>query len=175
MFDKLLQALRGNSHASSGDTVETRRRRLGMELWATVYCYSDRSFIVTSVITAPGEISMEVGEPTVLPIEVSDTELGAVALRHLVEMVKRRPPLRRERKLTDWRVYQVSGARSVRAFTSHSLTVSLETTPTGIGLSSRGTHVVEGMPWATATASTDATDLGASIRQVIEAAKASVA
>jgi len=175
MLGKWLQALRGGSHSSPPADVEALRRRLGMELSATLYCYASRSYLLTSVMTAPLEMMVEIGEPTVLPIGITDAELGAAALRHLAQMVKRRPPSQRNHKLTDWRVYQLSGAGSVRSFANHSLTVMLETTPVGLSLSARGTHVVEGMPWATATTSTDATALGAAIRQVIAAAEAAVA
>jgi hypothetical protein len=175
MLRQLLQTLRGGGHASPAEAAEALRRRLDMELTATLYCYANRSYLVTSIMTAPLEMMVEIGEPTVLPIGITDAELGATALRHLAQMVRRRPPNQRERKLTDWRVYQLSGARSVRSFASHSLTVMFETSPAGISLSARGTHVVEGMPWATATTSTDATALGAAIRQVIAAAQAAVA
>lgn len=171
MLGRLLGSLLGDRNAS---TVAVLRRRLGMELSATLYCYANRHYIVTSIMTAPWEMMVETGEPTMLPIGTTDAELGQVALHHLAAMVKRRPPSQRDHKLTDWRVYQVSGAASVRSFASRSMSVMLETTPEGISLSARGTHVVEGLPWATGEATAEPATLGSAIRRVIAEAEAAV-
>lgn len=175
MFGRLLAMLRGDQHGSAVEAVAAKRQRFGMELWATLYCYAGRTYIVTSVMTAPGELMVETGDPSVLPVATIDAAIGEAALWHLAQMVKRRPSSQRERKLTDWTVYQLSGAKSVRAFTSASIAVMLETTPTGIALSARGAHIVEGEPWATTTAPLDPAALGAAIRAVIADAEASVA
>jgi len=174
MFGRLLATLRGEQHASATEAVAAQRRRFGMELSATLYCYAGRTYLVTSVMTAPFELMVETGTPSVLPVATTDAAIGEAALWHLAQMVKRRPPTQRDRKLTDWTVYQASGAKSVRAFTSASVAVAVETTSTGIALSARGAHVVEGEPWATATAPLDPAALGAAIRRVIADAEASV-
>lgn len=86
---------------------------------ARLYRYRD-TFFVTSV----AEIS-EYDDPTKLATDCSDNELGAAALLHLSQYREERIEGSRSKNLTDWRVYQVSGAKSVRAFEKEAWHVDL--------------------------------------------------
>jgi len=112
---------------SSLHAIARKRAALGFELLAHVYRYADSKFIVTSNMSERGSAIWETGEPTVLPIDVADRELGRVVCAHLLGHVAGQPSNLRDHKLTDWAVYRASGAKSGKDFRSKSWLVSVET------------------------------------------------
>ena len=43
---------------------------------AHIYRYAESRFIVTSIMWVHGSVILETGEPSVLPIDVADADLG---------------------------------------------------------------------------------------------------
>jgi hypothetical protein len=107
--------------------IAHRRRSLECELRARLYFYDETKFIVCS---ASG-IS-ESGEPTVLPPDVSDDDLGRCVCDHLLSFNPKSPENMREHKMRDWPAYKASGAKSIRAFQERTWRMMLTTSNTTI-------------------------------------------
>jgi hypothetical protein len=88
-----------------------RKAVIQHELRARLYLYDDVKLIVCSV----AGIS-ETGNPTVLPLDVSDSDLGCCICDHLLEFDPKSPTDMRSHKKSDWGAYRVSGAKSMRRF-----------------------------------------------------------
>lgn len=112
---------------SSALAIKRKRAAIGGELSAHVYWYAEREFIVTSIMSVPGSVILEVGEPSVLPFDVADEDLGRAICEHLLRHDARQPPNLRDRKSTEWPVFRASRDRSVSGFKAKSLLASIET------------------------------------------------
>jgi len=112
---------------SSLHAIKRKRAATGCELMAHIYRYAERRFLVTSIMWVPGSVILETGEPSVLPIDVADADLGRTVCEHLLAHDARQPGDLRDRKATDWAAYRASGARSVKSFESNSWQVTVET------------------------------------------------
>lgn len=107
--------------------IRHRRAETAGELKAHVYRYAQRHFLVTSIMSIPGSVILETGEPSVLPFDVSDEDIGGVICEHLLRHDAREPPNLHDRKLTDWLVFQASGDTSVSGFQTKSSIVTVST------------------------------------------------
>ena len=85
--------------------ISDRKAIIRHELRAHLYLYDNAKFIVCSV----AGIS-ETGDPTVLPLDVSDSDLGCCICAHLLEFDPKSPSDMRSHKKSDWGAYRVSGA-----------------------------------------------------------------
>lgn len=103
------------------------RRSLECELQARLYLYDETTFIVCSV----SGIS-ETGEPTMLPPDVSDNDLGCCVCDHLLSFNPKSPENMRTHKVSDWPAYKASGAKSIRAFQERTWRMMLTTSNTTI-------------------------------------------
>lgn len=105
--------------APNGSWVELadHKKRVNHELRARAYFYDQKGFIVSSV----SGIS-ESGEPSILAAHTTDSDLGLCFCDHLLEFNPRdaTDSYRGSSKLTDWKAFQVSGAKSVKAFEAKS-------------------------------------------------------
>jgi hypothetical protein len=134
MFHRILS--RSASRSGGGDldapgsslhAIERKRAATKGELMAHVYRHAARQFLVTSIMHVPGSVILECGEPSVLPFDVSDDELGRAVCEHLLRHEAREPPNLRNMKLTDWPVFKASRERSVSGFEAKSSIVTVET------------------------------------------------
>lgn len=139
---------------------------LQYEAKARLYRYGER-FFVTSV----AEIS-EYDEPTIAAVDCPDGQLGAAALWHLAQY--RVEPLKgaRSKNLTDWRVFQASGAKSVRAFEKDAWHVDLALMNSAVLIWARPRLSLETNLSAYGDCSRHDPDMvGATIRKVLAAAE----
>ncbi|QZD90496.1 hypothetical protein K3148_03635 [Qipengyuania aurantiaca] len=100
----------GSSHAEEADVQYQAKARL--------YRHSGRYFI-----SSVAGIS-EYGEPSVLEETCENERLGEAVLDHIGKY-REDAPDQTGAKLTDWRVYQMSGARSVKSFEAEAWHVDL--------------------------------------------------
>jgi hypothetical protein len=125
--DPALDADIQDAPGSSLHAIKRKRAATGCELMAHIYRYAESRFIVTSIMWVPGSVILEIGEPSVLPIDVADADLGRTVCEHLVAHEAREPGDLRDRKTTDWAAYRASRARSVKSFESKSWQVTVAT------------------------------------------------
>lgn len=118
-----LQDLPGSSLLA----MRRRRKETGCELRAHIYLYDDRRFIISPVMSVPGSVVLEVGQPLVLPVDASDAELGSELCATLLRHDARTPPDLTGHKATDWPAYRASGARSVTGFEEKNWVAYVET------------------------------------------------
>lgn len=152
--------------------IQRLRNLNGGELEAVIYRYADRKFLVTSVMSIPGSLSLETGQPSVLPIDASDEDLGRVVCEHLLRHDPREPPNQRHAKLTDWAVFKVSGDRSVSGFNSKSSRVTVQTINLILQLEAAPVRSLHGDICVQVTARLEHGELGVSIRKALRAADA---
>jgi hypothetical protein len=121
-------------------------------------------------MSVPGSVILETGDPSVLPIDVADADLGRAICDHLLRHEAREPGNLRDRKITDWAAYKASGERSGTAFKSKSWSISVETI--------NQTLIVEATPMRSlhpelsvkAYAPPEHAPLGATVRKALRAA-----
>jgi hypothetical protein len=109
--------------------ISNRKIAVGRELQAWLYLYDNRMLIICSV----SGIS-ETGEPSVLPLDVSDEDLGRCVCDHLLRFKPKSPENMRDRKKSDWAAYRVSHAKSMRHFEEKSWMVRVDTINTAISV-----------------------------------------
>jgi hypothetical protein len=143
-----------------------QRKKLGCELKARFYLYNNAKFIVCSV----AGIS-ETGEPTVLPLDVSDSDLGRCVCDHLLQFNPKSPEYRRGEKRSDWPAYEISGAKSMRRFEEKSLMVRFETINLVIRIDAAPRNSLWREISAHGVEHPDHEKLGRTIRRTIKAAR----
>ena len=156
---------------SSLHAIRRKRAADGGELAAHVYRYAERKFLVTSIMSVPGSLSLETGEPSTLSIGVTDEELGRVVCEHLLGHVAQEPSNLRGRKLSDWAVFTASGDRSRAGFESKSFRVSVETVNLAIELDAAPMRSLSELS-ITAYSPPRHSELGAKIRKTLDAVDA---
>eukprot|EP01030_Chromulinospumella_sphaerica_P018951 gene18951-18826_t len=102
--------------------IPARRAVIGTELRARLYLHEDRQLLISAVRGIA-----ETGPVTVLDPGVDDETLGRTVCDHLLAFRPRSPDNMRDQKLTDWAVYQASGARSVKRFEEKAWMVFIDT------------------------------------------------
>jgi hypothetical protein len=152
--------------------IARRRAAIGGELSAHIYRYADSTFIVTSIMSVPGSIVLETGEPTVLPFEAADADLGRIVCRHLLEHDARRPPNLRDHKTTDWSAFQASGDSSVSGFEGKSSRVTVETINLVLNIEAAPVRSLHAEISVKGVAQPLHNELGATIRRTLMAADA---
>jgi hypothetical protein len=103
-----------------------RKKEIRHELRARLYLYQEK------LILCPVAGIAEVGEPTIVQADIASSDLGLLICDHLLQFRPQTPHLERARKASDWEAYQVSGAKSVRAFKENAWFVHVETKNTAI-------------------------------------------
>lgn len=109
--------------------IASRKKRLREELRARAYLYEKVGFIICTVSGIA-----ETGEPTIVPADVANAELGRTVCDHLLCFDPKSPNNMRGMKLTDWPAYQASGAKSVKSFESNSWMIHVATVNTAIDI-----------------------------------------
>ena len=142
------------------------RKKLNRELKARLYVYDNTKFIICSVAGIA-----EVGEPTVLQLDVSESDLGRSVCDHLLQFDPRSPGNLRERKMSDWAAYRVSGAKSMRRFEEKSMMVHFETINLVIRIDAAPRNSLWREISAHGVESPDHEKLGHTIRRTIKAAR----
>jgi hypothetical protein len=155
-------------HLSVREIADTKKK-LKCELRAAVYFYDESKFIVCAVAG-----NTEDGEPAVLDESVSNEELGLVVCDALLAHRRENPKPGASGHLADWPAYQVSGAKSGKAFESNSWYVQVRTINTAIRLAARPRVSANEKLNAAATISegTVHVGIGQALRQAIEGARA---
>lgn len=102
--------------------ISNRKKALGCELRMRLYLYDHKFLIITSVSGIA-----ETGEPTVLPVDASNDDLGRSVCDHLLKFKPKSPSNMRDRKASDWGAYRASRAKSVRKFEEKLWMVRVET------------------------------------------------
>lgn len=142
------------------------KERLKSELKARAYFYEKVGFIICTVSGI-----IKTGEPSIVPPDVANSELGRSVCDHLLCFNPKMPDDVGAMKPTDWQAYQASGAKSVKSFESNSWMIYADTVNTAI--------VVEAAPRLSrhsevavrAVATPSHEDVGAAIRKTLTAAK----
>ncbi|WP_445504509.1 hypothetical protein [Microvirga sp. G4-2] len=157
---------------SSLHAIKQKRIATGCELMAHIYRYAESRFIVTSIMWVPGSVIVETGEPSILPIDVSDADLGRTVCKHLLQHEAREPPNLRDHKLTDWAAYRASGATSASSFENRSWRVTVETTNLVLNVEAAPVRSLDAGISAKGVVSPLHEELGATIRRALSAAEA---
>jgi hypothetical protein len=116
-----------DSPGYSGRAIQRRRSESGLELMAAVYLYSERLFIVTSIMGKPGFVYMETGRPSVLPVDAADSHLGRLVCEHLLGHDHRVPTDLRSYKRSDWVSFRASGSKTITHFEANSWRAHVDT------------------------------------------------
>ena len=111
------------SHA--GKEILQRKSELGRELCATLYFLPEKT-IVTPVYVNDAGIHYEQDTPIMIDRPLSSDELGKLAVAALITFAIKDRNLR-DTKKTDWPSFKVSGIKSVRAFESAAIRLSVGT------------------------------------------------
>ena len=101
---------------SSQHRIARKRFESRSELQAHLYRFDNSKFIVSSVMSMPGSLIVETGDPTILSIDATNAELGHAVCSHLLTHEARQPPPLWDHRSTDWLPFKASGARSVSSF-----------------------------------------------------------
>jgi hypothetical protein len=152
---------------AKGSMVEISDRKAAVrsELQARLYLYDNRMLIVCSV----SGIS-EIGEPSVLPLDVSDEDFGRCVCDHLLRFKPKSPENMRNHKLSDWSAYRASRAKSVRRFEEKSWMVRVVTINTAISIFTSPRNSLWREIHAHGYASPMHEKLGSTIRRTLRAA-----
>ena len=164
----------GVSDAPGSSLLAIKRQRAatGCELRANVYRHAERRFLATSIMSVPGSIIMETGEPSILPIEASDEDIGRTICEHLLRHDARLPPNQRDAKLRDWAVFQASGERSVSGFEDKSSRVTIETVNLVLSLEATPVRSLHPAICVKGVARPHHAELGAMVRKTLQASDA---
>lgn len=152
--------------------IRRRRKENGCELRTHVHLYDDRRFIISPVMSVPGSGSLEVGPPSVLPVDVADAELGSELCAMLLRHDAREPPNLTGHKATDWPAYRASGARSVVGFEEKSWVAHVETINLVVEIEARPVRSLKPGLAVTGVAPPEHAELGAMLRRAFAGAKA---
>jgi hypothetical protein len=158
----------------SGREIADLQAHFGHEIRTTVYFYNGGRVLAAPLTGTPGNIHAELRVPLVEREPVSDEHLGYIALQSLLSYSSEPVPSLKDAKLTDWTTFKASGAKSVKAFNSATIAVSLQTAYGGINLEA-GPLVPEDSVFAVrawAPISIVHSELGQLIRKLIRGAEA---
>jgi hypothetical protein len=162
-----------DTEGSSRLAIHRKRTALGGELQATVYCYAARCFLVSSIRCPPGTgLSLETGDPSVLPFDATNADLGRAVCEHLLRHDPREVPNLRDHKLTDWPVYKASRAKSGKSFESQSSRVGVATINLIIRLEAAPVRSADPNLCVKGSSNPVHEELGAAIRKVLNASDA---
>jgi hypothetical protein len=148
--------------------IADTRKRLKSELRASLYLYDDSIFIVCAIAG-----SAEHGEPAVLSVDTSDDELGITVCDKLLAFNPRELARREDLSLSKWRAYNVSGAKSAKAFERHSFYAYISTVNAAITIDARPRITNEKDLSALCAVSTGQrhSEIGEAVRKAINASK----
>jgi hypothetical protein len=107
--------------------IQRRRTESGFELEASAYLYSERLFILTSMMGKPGSAHLEIGQPSVLTIDAADSELGRLVCEHLLRHDHRVPGDLSQLNKSDWGAFQASGSKTLTHFEANSWRADIST------------------------------------------------
>ena len=145
--------------------IANRKKQLECDLRARLYLYEEKHRIIVSSVSGIAET----GNPTILPDDISDEELGRTVCDHLLEFdpntPRGRPPNPRE-----WPAFRASGARSVTRFESHSWYVHVETVGVSIRVNANPRKSLHREISVEGIARPDHANLGAVIRRALSGA-----
>ena len=144
--------------------IADQKKRLNAELRARAYFYEKKGYIVSAVSG-----SVETGEPTILPPDVGNSDLGCCVCDRLLEFSPRSPNLR-DMKLTDWPAYRASGAKSVKSFEAASWMITVDTINTAIMVTARPRLSLHSEISVQGSANPRHEDVGAAVRKTLKAA-----
>ncbi len=157
---------------SSLHAIKRKRAATGCELMARIYRYAESRFIVSSVMWIPGSAIVETGEPSLLPVDVPDADLGRTVCQHLLQHEAREPQNLRDHKRADWAAYRASGAKSASGFESKSWIVTVETINLALNIEAAPVRALPAGISAKSVAPPLHEELGATIRRALSAAEA---
>jgi hypothetical protein len=152
--------------------IKRRRSEAGCELRARVYLYDGRQFIISPVMSAPGSVILEVGQPLLLPLDIADADLGSAVCATLLRHDARTPPDLRGHTAADWPAYQASRARSVTRFEEKSWAALVETHNTVLEIEAAPLRTLKPGLAVKATVQPDHAEVGALLRRAFAGAKA---
>jgi hypothetical protein len=157
--------------ASPGRSVRElidAKTRIGKELRAAGYLYDNRTLIFSSITDIA-----ECGPVQLLGIDDSDEEIGLSICDRLLESGRHDPGNIRDHKLSDWKAFVASGAKSSKHFEASSLYFSMETVNSAIILRARHRLSLEPSFWMSATLSNGQTHdvFGAAIKRLVRGVK----
>lgn len=144
--------------------IAEQKERLNAELRARAYFYEKKGYIVSAVSG-----SVETGEPTILPPDVGNADLGCCICDRLLEFDPRSPNMR-YMKVTDWRAYRVSGAKSAKSFEANSWMICVDTINTAIMVTARPRLSLYSEICVQGLAILRHEDVGAVVRKTLKAA-----
>lgn len=147
--------------------IANQKKIVNSELEARAYFYDGVGFIISSVSGIA-----ETGEPTIVPADATNFELGTTICDHLLRFVPRSPNNMRDSKLTDWPTYRASGAKSVKSFQAHSWRILVVTMNTAVLVESRPSLSLHEEIHVGGTANPSHDDIGATVRKTLNAAMA---
>jgi hypothetical protein len=146
--------------------ISKRSKALGRELSAHLYLYDNKAFIVSPVAGI-----IEAGEPTVLPLDVNDQDLGCCVCDNLLKFNPTSPDNMQLQKRSDWAVYKVSGAKSIRRFEEKSWTVRIRAINTAIMMQAGPINTLWPEIWAYGESNPLHEKVGRVLRRTLRAAQ----
>ena len=148
--------------------IADTRERLKSELRASTYLYDDSKFIICAIAG-----NAEHGQPIVLDANASDDELGRSVCDQLLEFDPKNHACHTEGKLSGWKAYGVSGAKSGKAFERKSYFVYIRTENSAITIEAKPRVTNENDLSALCTISSGRLhlEIGAAVRKSINAAR----
>ncbi|MHA7000257.1 hypothetical protein [Aeromonas schubertii] len=165
LFKKKDQA-RALSDQSTRELIDTKKR-LGVELRASLYLYDDVKFIVCSIAGIA-----EYGVPTVLDMNTSDESLGLALCEKLLDFKPNNERNLTNLKLDDWAAYKASGAKTGKAFEQKSIYAHIITVNSAIEIEAapRITNEKELKALCSISNGRKHSEIGTAIRKAINAA-----
>ena len=145
--------------------IANKTSRLDTELHARLYFYAKKGFIVSAVSGIA-----ETGEATILPADVSDSDLGRCVCDRLLEFNPESPANMRDHTLRDWPAYQASGAKSAKSFEAESWMIMVDTINTAIIITARPRLTLHAEISVQGSASPMHENVGAAIRKALKGA-----
>ena len=106
---------------SSFLALRRRRKILGKDLRAHVYRYDSKTFLITSINYSEQGPQTEAGPPTLLSVDCSNEDLGRAVCEHVLAYEFVEWIADPHTKRTEWPIFKVSGAKSVKSFESKCL------------------------------------------------------
>lgn len=144
--------------------IASRKKRLREELRARAYLYEKVGFIICTVSGLA-----ETGEPTIVPADVENAELGRMVCDHLLCFDPKSPNNMLGMKLTDWPAYQASGAKSVKSFEENSWMIHVTTVNTAIDIEAAPRLSLHSEICVRGVTTPSHEDIGATIRKTLAA------
>jgi hypothetical protein len=146
--------------------IANRKKRLKSELRARAYFYEKIGFIISTVSGIA-----ETGKPTIVPFDATNSELGRSVCDHLLCFDPKSPNDMRGMKQTDWPAFQVSGAKSVSSFESHSWMIHADTVNTVVVVEAAPRLSLHSEIRVRGVATLSHEEIGATIRKALAAAR----